>query len=202
MCAFCIAPTLIERGKPKQAWSEFYRDCVASPVAWAHAGRFTCRSSVSVRHRIVFSRGIRMPARLRKAKPRAPRVLVRQLTIFLLGEKITTIDEALDLDKLGALDAYEMASLNGKLFVGPSPGKEPKWVGFVKEGVKRKLPTLLNRTISAALIFKVKKRLCAVTFGFGRYFLKPDAFEFDFGLKATLNTVDPSKLRSMDTRTF
>src|SRR5690606_24117964 len=45
-------------------------------------------------------------------------------------------------------------------------------------------------------------RLFAVTFGHGRFILKPEAFEERFGLLVTLNSVPANALRSIDKRTF
>jgi uncharacterized protein (TIGR04141 family) len=60
----------------------------------------------------------------------------------------------------------------------------------------------MSAASAAVLFIKTGSRWFAVTFGQGRHLLKSDSYEIDFGLKATLNTVDEKKLRSLDSRTF
>jgi uncharacterized protein (TIGR04141 family) len=139
---------------------------------------------------------------LRKPKPRKPRVRKRHLTLFLLRENVKKIDDALDPKKTDGVQVRDLPSIDGKLYIGRFNAKEPKWFPFVRNSVEGNLPPLKNSTVSGVLFFKAKGRLFAATFGFGRYLLKPDCYELDFGLKATLNTVDPDRLRSLDIRTF
>src|ERR1017187_3733856 len=51
---------------------------------------------------------------------------------------------------------------------------------------------------SAVLIVPTAKRLFAITFGSGRSILKAETTEERFGLKVTLNAVDPAKIRSVE----
>ena len=144
-----------------------------------------------------------MPKALRKPSPPKPKVKQRHLTLFLLRSSVKDIKGALDPDKAIEKE-YDLPSVGGRLYIGKITTKEPKWFTFVREALTgdEKLPAYKNSTVSAALFFKAKGRWCASTFGFGRYFLKSDSYELDFGLKATLNTIDPARLRTLDMRTF
>jgi uncharacterized protein (TIGR04141 family) len=73
---------------------------------------------------------------------------------------------------------------------------------FVQQGVKRKIEDLINSSNSAILIIDVKNRLFAIPFGYGRFLLKDDSTEPDFGIKTTLNSLQYDSLQSIDTYTF
>ncbi|MGW0518199.1 DUF6119 family protein [Crossiella sp. NPDC003009] len=58
----------------------------------------------------------------------------------------------------------------------------------------------LRQTSKGALIFfPVQGRVFALTFGHVAHNLRDESYEYDFGLKVTLNCVDPEKLRNADT---
>src|SRR5262249_6885178 len=48
----------------------------------------------------------------------------------------------------------------------------------------------------------IGRRLFACAFGYGRNLIAPGSFEEDFGLKVTLNCVDPTKVHSIDRTTL
>ncbi len=77
----------------------------------------------------------------------------------------------------------------------------PDWLGFVRpycEIPGNKLPR--NHSSSLVLLLRVRGRIFAATFGHGFAALNRSKLEADFGLKVTLNTVDPKKLRSVQAR--
>ncbi len=53
---------------------------------------------------------------------------------------------------------------------------------------------------SSAAIWTVQagERAYALSFGYGKSLLRPGTWEEDFGLRVTLNAVDPSRIRSID----
>jgi uncharacterized protein (TIGR04141 family) len=61
---------------------------------------------------------------------------------------------------------------------------------------------VLSKNASAVWIIPVSGRLFACAFGYGRTLTSPGTFEEDFGLKVTLNCVDPSKVHSIDRTTL
>jgi uncharacterized protein (TIGR04141 family) len=52
------------------------------------------------------------------------------------------------------------------------------------------------------LFVEAENRRFALTFGYGRGLLAPEALEHDFGIKAVLNSVDAGLIRSLDSRTL
>ena len=135
-------------------------------------------------------------ARKRKGK-------TRNLTFLLLRRSFTTPEEA--LKNPGDLIECELdpaLGFVGGLYLQRAHEREPRWFDFLREGVAGPLPVLTSGVPSGVLFLRASSRLFALTFGQGRHLLKPDSFELDFGLKVTLNTADPAKLRSLDLRTF
>jgi uncharacterized protein (TIGR04141 family) len=76
--------------------------------------------------------------------------------------------------------------LNGR----PRP---PWWKDFF--GIEE---NLLQSTKGALVIFPVKDRWFALSFGHVYHNLKDACYEYDFGLRVTLNSLDPRKLKSTD----
>lgn len=73
----------------------------------------------------------------------------------------------------------------------PTP---PWWKGYF--GVTQEL----RQVHKGAIVFlSVQDRWCALTFGHVAHNLKDSCYEYDFGLRVTLNCVDPLELRSTDT---
>ena len=114
-------------------------------------------------------------------------------SIYLLKEGFDATnalkeDHALEDDVTGD-DLPEGASL----FVLDSDPMPPWWRSYF--GIKK---TLLQ-TLKAAVVFvPVGERTFAITFGHVQHNLRDTSYEYDFGLRVTLNCVDPDKLKSTD----
>lgn len=123
------------------------------------------------------------------------------LTIYLLK---SGLDEAKYLKALHAVHKHTVKfsdSLNGDLFLLPAKESQPKWLSLFATSVTD-LPTILTRNASALLVVALAKRTFALSFGYGRKLLAPGAWEEDFGLKVTLNSVDKQRIRSVDRTSF
>ncbi|MGT4071592.1 UNVERIFIED_CONTAM: TIGR04141 family sporadically distributed protein, partial [Aeromonas hydrophila] len=59
-----------------------------------------------------------------------------------------------------------------------------------------------NSTVSAIFLTRAGNRLFALSFGHGRHLLNPGCYEDRFGLRVTLNSVDPDMLRAVDVTTL
>lgn len=125
-------------------------------------------------------------------------------TIFLLKENVITIEEALDTEKHPRphpLSADE-SPVSGILFVGEQNRATPPWVQKLNPFLEEPLENLLSANVSAVLIVSYEERFFALTFGHGKSLLEPTSMVRDFGLRVTLNLVDPSGLRSMDSKIY
>ena len=128
----------------------------------------------------------------------------RDLTVFLLKESVA--DAAAALRKRASLRVISIPSATGgsslgELFVKAPRSRLPRWASFFETRIDI---AQLGRVSSTSAIFLVKTagRLFAVAFGQGRHLLVPDCWEERFGLRVAINSIDPSKLRSLDKRTF
>lgn len=93
-------------------------------------------------------------------------------------------------DDIGAQRLPETAAL----YVLDSQPRPPWWKGYF--GIEENL----TQVTKGALVFlPVGERCFALTFGHVAHNLRDSSFEYDFGLRVTLNSLDPRKLKSTDT---
>ena len=121
-------------------------------------------------------------------------------TIYLLRESVRLPDDAI----VAGVDKHVVAqgeSTFGTLFVRVRPKRPPKWAPLFTPFIESSKLGHVQST-DAVFIVATKGRLFALTFGNGRFMIKPDAYEERFGLIATPNSVQPDRLRSIDKRTF
>jgi uncharacterized protein (TIGR04141 family) len=98
-------------------------------------------------------------------------------------------DHALD-DDIGAQGLPEGATL----FVLDSDPRPPWWKSYFS------LEKNLTQVTKGALVFlPVGDRCFALSFGHVSHNLIDSSYEYDFGLRVTLNSLDPHKLKSTDT---
>ena len=107
-----------------------------------------------------------------------------------------------DLDSLKHVKLVAAVPFKG-VFAWRKQGMNvPSWLAFVKPHLDGSIDDLKNASTAAVLLIEAEKRRFAFTFGHGRNLLNPEAYERDFGLRVALNTVSPSKIRSVDCRNF
>jgi uncharacterized protein (TIGR04141 family) len=83
---------------------------------------------------------------------------------------------------------------NARLFVLDSIPTDPWWKDYFK------IDKNLKQSSKGALVFlPVAGRYFALSFGHVYHNLKDESFEYDFGLRVTLNCIDPNELKSTDT---
>lgn len=123
----------------------------------------------------------------------------RRLTLFLIKPEFKNWKDCI---KEGvSYTSYNISqkfSMTGEIVIGEVKEKSPEWLSFLQEASESELEELYNISLRALLFLKVEDRLFAIAFGYGRYMLKNECYEKDFGFKVTINIVDPSRLRSID----
>ncbi|MGD1171082.1 DUF6119 family protein [Mycobacterium seoulense] len=125
----------------------------------------------------------------------------QRLTIYLLQE-IGDTNEAIAKGKTPTkVPLSDQGGLSGNFYYSTKPPKTPGWVQFVR-GVAPTLPEVFSSSASGLLVAKAHDRYFALTFGYGRSLLDLSKIERQFGLRVALNRIDPTQLRSMDTKTF
>ena len=128
---------------------------------------------------------------------------VTSLVIFLVKSGIKEAD-VLDDEALANYDQLDVRLGDksvGTLYAKQTPITPPTWLKFFA-GAVPKNPGLRRSSVSAVYLTRVAGRLFALAFGQGRHLLKVGSYEERFGLRVTLNSVDPDFLRAVDVSTL
>jgi uncharacterized protein (TIGR04141 family) len=126
-----------------------------------------------------------------------------RLTLYLLGEEVAEPAQALNRDKTpSSVELSPDCGFEGVFYYESRPATPPAWVSFVGPLLTAPPQRLLSASASGLLVLKASQRLFAITFGHGRGFLDLSRIEHRFGLRVALNRIDPSQIRSLDTKTF
>lgn len=117
----------------------------------------------------------------------------RSFSIYLLKQGYDATNSLEDDHKLQS-EAAAYLPAGATLYVLDSPPQTPWWRNYF--GIARDL----KQASKGALVFlPVKDRWFALSFGHVYHHLKDMAYEYDFGLRVTLNALDPDRLISADT---
>src|SRR6267154_948395 len=122
------------------------------------------------------------------------------LTIFKIKEGVIDHNEiVVNRERLRTFPVMLNRKLLGVLYVRRNPLKAPNWLSFFEDLVDFEGVDLRTTTAKAVLVIqRDAKNVFAVTFGYGRWMLQDTAIESRFGLRATLNAIDPANIRSID----
>lgn len=127
---------------------------------------------------------------------------LNRLTVFLLKD-IKDFSDALNEDKEPARMVLNQASgLEGEFWWSARDPSAPPWVAFIGDLVSEIPDQLQSSSASGLLILQVAESFFALTFGYGRGFLRPETIVRGFGLKVALNRIDSQQMRSMDTKAY
>lgn len=118
----------------------------------------------------------------------------RSFSIFLLKADVTSAADALKAGhSLATTFSGDALPKDAVLYVLDAKEQAPWWQTYF--GVKGKL----DQVSKGALVFlPVNKRWFALSFGHVAHHLDDEKYEHDFGLRVTLNAVDPDLIRSTD----
>jgi uncharacterized protein (TIGR04141 family) len=129
----------------------------------------------------------------------------RVLNIRLLREGIAVDNAFTETFAPGAERQLERRPWNGvenaSLFIGQIYSNPPGWRAFLEVGSPGLPPALFTAGAGAAIFLPVADRIAVLCFGHIHIALNDDAFERQFGLKVTLNTVPRGQLRTLDLAT-
>lgn len=135
----------------------------------------------------------------RAAKPRR-----EKLAIYLAKSPSATDDDLLKIDDAKPAVDIKVHHGSAKLYVKREiPKGPPIWSGLFT--THQQLDADLfgsSSSVGAAFILRDHGNIFILTFGTGHHLVKSDVFERDFGLRVTLNSVDPDKLRSLDKASY
>lgn len=135
------------------------------------------------------------------------------------GRDLVEFDDVIDTassvaGRMVALEPITLGDAEARLYlINPAP-HQPEWAGFLADGFSNAaIP--MNASAGALLLVRLrhdrKTKMAAYAFGTsGRYLMRDDAYERNFGLRSALNImfegddggtqIDPSRIRSVDGR--
>lgn len=114
-------------------------------------------------------------------------------SIYLLKQGYDASNALKDEHKLETWGDASNLPLGASLFVLDNPLREPWWKGYF--GINK---TLTQASKGALIFIPVGGRCFVLSFGHVFHNLNESSYEYDFGLRVTLNSVDPNKLKSTD----
>lgn len=118
----------------------------------------------------------------------------RNFSIYLLKTGYDAHNALKEMHTLGEpLTDVENLPGGATLYLADNTPRDPWWKTYW--GINRNLRQVLK---GAIVFLPMDGRCVALTFGHTYHNLKSESYEYDFGLRATLNAVDPDKIRSTD----
>ncbi len=121
----------------------------------------------------------------------------------MLKEYVEEFDECVKYpDGLLSASLKSEYNMDGIIYYCDSNRKQPRWKSYLDEWSKDSINLSDNASNKAIMLVKIKDRIMAVVFGYGRAFLKEENIERNFGFKVALNTINPDRMRSVNAATI
>ena len=108
-------------------------------------------------------------------------------------------------DSLTEYSLNKELEIEGRLFFREKLREQPKWFSLIKQIVSddtNQLTLQNSYTPSGVIFLDISERLFAICFGYGYTFLNEEFIEIDFGIKTTLNLINPEKVRSLRSKSL
>lgn len=128
-----------------------------------------------------------------------------KLSIYLVRDPNKIESEIINTENAMQPIDIELPDIeSARLYIKKHPPKNiPPWTRLFTDSTSvDKLAFGTSSSVGAVFIVKLLGNIFILSFGTGFHLLKDDAIERDFGLKVTLNSVDPDKLRSLDKASY
>lgn len=118
----------------------------------------------------------------------------KNFSVYLLKEGFDAWNSLKEDHNLALIEEAETnIPPGGMMYYGQNPTRAPWWKEYWGISIE------LRQTSVCAIVFlPVNGRWFAITFGASYHNLKENSYEYDFGLRTTLNTLDPEKIKSTD----
>lgn len=131
-----------------------------------------------------------------------------KLSFYLFNESVRDFSDAVKPEKTEGENAeFVSVSLRtsvpfeGRAYFQKNRPTPPKWLDFIAPHIEiEDVESIQNQTNSFLLLVKVQDRIFAVTTGFGFAAIDRSKLETNFGLRVTLNGVDPDRIKSIEAR--
>lgn len=125
-----------------------------------------------------------------------------RLSIYRLKDDVGAPDDAVEVGRGLKHETLDLDGIEAELYVQSAYSKLPRWSKLFAGVVDLAKLGIRSSSAAAVLVVPAAGRLFALTFGFGRHLLRPGTWEERFGLRVTLNAIDPNSIRSIDRKTF
>ncbi|HGM5460127.1 TPA: TIGR04141 family sporadically distributed protein [Serratia marcescens] len=125
----------------------------------------------------------------------------QRLSIYLAKNGIIQDDHLLDLERMREAKYLNIPDTESVIYIHqPKPARYPDWVGYIISSQSEIGYEDFSKcqSESAVIIVRFSSVIFLITFGGGHHKVKKESIERDFGLRVTLNSVDPDKLKSLD----
>lgn len=118
----------------------------------------------------------------------------RSFSIYLLKENYEP-SNSLKLDHSLELIQEENTNLpeDAIMYIADRPANVPWWKSYWNIN-----KNLFQNQKGALVFLKIEENWIVLTFGSTYHQLNDEAFEYDFGIRTTLNALDPKKIKSTD----
>lgn len=127
-----------------------------------------------------------------------------RLTIYLVKSGMVADGDLLKTENAKAAIDLELEAGEARLYIKKEPPKpSPPWTKLFTT-----LPNVPDdafgstNSVGAVLVYHATGRTFLISFGHGFHLIKTESVERDFGLRVTLNSVAPEKLRSLDKASY
>ncbi len=118
----------------------------------------------------------------------------RSFSIFLLKQPFDAANALEDESTLIPSESADNLPSDASVFILDSKPHAPWWKKYF--GIHL---NLMQESKGAIVFLPAEGRVFALCFGHVSHNLKDESYEYDFGIKTTLNCVDPTKLKNTDT---
>lgn len=128
-----------------------------------------------------------------------------KISAYLYRKEVTNFTQLLKSVPTGMLGPVALKpkvklSVPFQAWSVPGRKKPPSWAAVAGELVDTS--AFVNVSNSLVFLFEVDSRFFAVSFGHGHSILNAELLEPEFGLRTSVNAVDPNKLAAMQVRTL
>lgn len=125
----------------------------------------------------------------------------QRLSIFLAKKGIVEDEQLLDLERMKSAKSLNIPETESVIYIQQSkPPRYPDWVDYIVRSQSDIEYEDFSKCQSeaAVIILRIMDYIFLMSFGGGHHKIRKDSIERDFGLRVTLNSVDPDKLKSLD----
>lgn len=131
------------------------------------------------------------------------------LTLYLLIERISNLDEVILAEKRGLTEFQQIPLREGfadganlSCWIKKNAPKPTDWSAWLEEGFDFSGKRPESQSCGCVVLIKSEQRVFVASFGTGRHAIPEELIECDFGLTVALNEVNPRQLRTLVTKTI